>query len=129
MSTHITPPPRAEQAEPEAVEPARRASRFDERGIALQTIIIMVVLLAIAGAVAAVIASRAGEETGRLEETDTAAYGITNQTGCELGGHEWDTTVTQAGSIDDATHGPGLKRAGLVLADITKNEGFCKPKT
>ena len=44
MSIYITPPPRAEQAEPEAVaEPARRATRFDERGIALQTIIIMVV--------------------------------------------------------------------------------------
>ena len=42
MSIHITTPPRAEQTEPEAAEPARRASRFDERGIALQTIIIMV---------------------------------------------------------------------------------------
>ena len=38
----------------------------DSRGIALQTIIVIVVLLAIAGAVAAVLINRAGEETGRL---------------------------------------------------------------
>ena len=43
----------------------------DTRGIALQTIIIMVVLLAIAGAVAAVLLTRAGTETDRLDdETD-----------------------------------------------------------
>jgi hypothetical protein len=49
----------------------RARLREDERGIALQTIIIMVVLLAIAGAVAAVLITRAGTETDRLEgETD-----------------------------------------------------------
>ena len=42
----------------------------DTRGIALQTIIILVVLLAIAGAVAAVVLTRAGTETDRLEERD-----------------------------------------------------------
>lgn len=58
----------------------------DERGIALQTIIIVVVLLAIAGAVATVLLTRAGEETDRLEgETDRWTE-ITNETGCEIAG-------------------------------------------
>ncbi|MXW98228.1 MAG: hypothetical protein F4Y05_09170 [Acidimicrobiaceae bacterium] len=56
----------------------------DERGIALQTIIIVVVLLAIAGAVAAVLLTRAGEETDRLEgETDRWTE-IDNYTGCVI---------------------------------------------
>ena len=87
MSTHITPPPRAGQTGPEAAEPARRASRFDERGIALQTIIIMVVLIAIAGAVVVVIANRAGQETERLENTEATNWtAITNETACKLAG-------------------------------------------
>ena len=53
--------------------PDPRSRRFDERGIALQTIIILVVLLAIAGAVVVVIANRAAQETSRLENQDTAA--------------------------------------------------------
>ena len=69
MSKHITPPPRADQTD-KATEPDRRASRFDERGIALQTVIIMVVLLAIAGAVAAVLFSQASESTEQLEATE-----------------------------------------------------------
>ena len=62
----------------------------DERGIALQTIIIVVVLLAIAGAVAAVLLTRAGTETDRLEgETDRWTE-ITNETGCEIAGGVWN---------------------------------------
>ena len=61
----------------------------DERGIALQTIIIMVVLLAIAGAVAAVLVTRAGTETDRLEgETDRWTE-IANETGCGIAGGVW----------------------------------------
>ena len=90
MSTHITTPPRAEQTEPEAAEPAHRAARFDERGIALQTIIIMVVLLAIAGAVAAVLFSRASTETARLEGAeDTFAYAVGDRLQCQSLGHTW----------------------------------------
>ncbi len=64
----------------------------DRRGIALQTIIIMVVLLAIAGAVAAVFITRAGTETDRLEgdNTDRGA-GIGNKTGCDIAGGSWAT--------------------------------------
>ena len=61
----------------------------DERGIALQTIIIMVVLLAIAGAVAAVLITRAGTETDRLESETDRWTGITNETGCEIAGGAW----------------------------------------
>ena len=63
--------------------------RDDERGIALQTIIILVVLLAIAGAVAAVILTRAGTETDRLEQETDRWTGITNETGCEIAGGAW----------------------------------------
>ena len=63
--------------------------REDERGIALQTIIIMVVLLAIAGAVAAVLLTRAGTETDRLEGETDRWSGITNETGCEIAGGAW----------------------------------------
>ena len=70
MTTPTIPPPRADQPGPETTEPARRATRFDERGIALQTVIIMVVMLAIAGAVATVLFSRASESTEQLEATE-----------------------------------------------------------
>ena len=67
----------------------------DMRGIALQTIIIMVVLLAIAGSVAAVLLSRAGEETANLEDSvQSPAFGITNENGCTLGGHTWKPNAT-----------------------------------
>ena len=63
----------------------------DRRGIALQTIIIMVVLLAIAGAVAAVLITRAGTETDRLDaETTDRGAGILNSTGCDDSGRDLD---------------------------------------
>lgn len=45
----------------------------DARGIALQTIIIMVVLLAIAGAVAGVLLTRAGQTTQQAETADVTS--------------------------------------------------------
>ena len=83
MSTYTTPPPPADQAGVEAAEPARRAPRFDERGIALQTVIIMVVLLAIAGTVAAVLFNRASDVTGELEAQDVTATSIDTEVECE----------------------------------------------
>ncbi|MDE0652613.1 MAG: hypothetical protein OXI26_03070 [bacterium] len=77
------------------------ARAADMRGIALQTIIIMVVLLAIAGSVAAVILTRAGEETERLDDSESvAAYGISNETGCRLGGYVWKTTIVPTTDTD-----------------------------
>lgn len=64
----------------------------DTRGIALQTIIIIVVLLAIAGAVATVLLTRAGEETERLDEETYDWSQITNETGCGLAGGHWRGT-------------------------------------
>ena len=64
----------------------------DRRGIALQTIIIMVVLLAIAGAVAAVLITRAGTETDRLEDETDRWTGITNETGCDIADGTWTTS-------------------------------------
>ena len=101
------------------------ARSADMRGIALQTIIIMVVLLAIAGSVAAVILSRAGEETANLEQTESAAYGITNETGCELGGYTWmaRTGLIAAGPLLDA-----LNRARPdVNWAATGTDGYCIP--
>ena len=66
-------------------EPGWRASRFDERGIALQTVIIMVVLLAIAGGVAAVLFSRGQSATQQLESQNivsAAANEYTSETLC-----------------------------------------------
>lgn len=88
MSIHTTTPSTAEETGPEADEPVLRRSRFDERGIALQTIIIMVVLLAIAATVAGVLLQRAGQETARLETQDTAEvtdYNVfKSETACRL---------------------------------------------
>lgn len=67
----------------------------DTRGIALQTVIIIVVLLAIAGAVAGVLLTRGTEATEQLEDTDVVRdadeYG--SSTLCEAAGFTWDTTA------------------------------------
>lgn len=73
----------------------------DKRGIALQTIIIMVVLLAIAGAVAAVLLTRAGTETDRLEDETDRWTDITNETGCEIAGGTWGDNDSDATTPDD----------------------------
>lgn len=64
----------------------------DNRGIALQTIIVMVVLIAIAGAVVVVLATRAGQEQDRLTEQriDYSQWNG-NETGCELAGGEYSS--------------------------------------
>ena len=90
MPTHTTPPPHADQTD-QTAEPARRAPRFDERGIALQTVIIMVVLLAIAGSVAAVLFSRAQDATDELESASIVAspYAARSNDACNRVGGTW----------------------------------------
>ena len=123
MTTHTTPPPHADQTG-QTAEPARRAPRLDERGIALQTIIIMVVLLAIAGSVAAVLLNRAGQETANLEGgVSSTAYGITNEQGCNIGGYTWKTAGVPAAS-NDANN---ADRAGLAAAGRTGATEWCDP--
>ena len=92
----------------------RSRPRFclDERGIALQTIIVMVVLLAIAGAVSAVLLNRAGSETDRLdnETVDFAEHG--NKFACDTAGGTWteiagdaDVVGNKDGDKDDKDEG------------------------
>ena len=63
----------------------------DIRGIALQTVIIMVVLLAIAGAIAGVLLTRGGEAVSDVERQQIArsAEDYTSQALCEAAGFSW----------------------------------------
>ena len=122
MTTHTTPPPHADQTD-QTAEPARRASRFDERGIALQTVIILVVLLAIAGGIATVLLTRGQQASNQLagQAVSVGANTYQNQAFCRNAGLHWEgssnealkcqyPTVTEcenAGGVD-----PGAPQAG-----------------
>ena len=72
----------------------------DVRGIALQTVIIMVVLLAIAGAVAGVLLTRGGEAVEDIERQDIArdAGDFTSRALCEAAGFDFTAAAgTDAG--------------------------------
>ena len=64
-------------------------------GVALQTVIVIVVLLAIAGAVAGVLLSRGGEAVAEAEQQDILvdAADITNQGLCESYGLTWTAGI------------------------------------
>ena len=93
MFKHITPPSSGSDHNEHAAEPPH-SRRFDERGIALQTVIIMVVLLAIAGIVATVLFSRANDASDQLQraEVGVAADNFTTRLSCQGAGHGWDTS-------------------------------------
>ena len=63
----------------------------DTRGIALQTVIIMVVLLAIAGGVATVLLTRGGEAVEDIERQDISrdAGDFTSRALCEAAGFDF----------------------------------------
>ena len=65
----------------------------DVRGIALQTVIVMVVLLAIAGGVAAVLLTRGGEAVEDIERQQITrpASDYTVSAYCVGAGHSWNT--------------------------------------
>ena len=66
----------------------------DARGIALQTVIVMVVLLAIAGAVAGVLLSRGSEAISEVEDQNiTIASRFTVQSACENAGFTWSSST------------------------------------
>ena len=73
------------------------AKGADTRGIALQTVIVIVVLLAIAGAVAGVLLTRGTEATTQLERTDVvqSAYRYNSRALCEAAGFEWKNPSSQ----------------------------------
>ena len=107
LTTHTTPATALAKTLSKRPEPDRQASRFDQRGIALQTIIIMVVLLAIAGTVAGVLLNRAGSETDRLESEETQRWAeIDNNRACEIAGgqpsSENSGDPTKIAAVEDA---------------------------
>ena len=124
-----------DQRAPSRLRARLQQSRHDTRGIALQTIIIMVVLLAIAGAVAAVLFSRASEETDRLEDSESVeVYAIESDTLCRTAGHTWENTITMPTSGPDLV---GLNAVGITSRDDLNRDGtpgkddgdgYCKPK-
>lgn len=63
----------------------------DVRGIALQTVIVMVVLLAVAGGVSAVLLTRGGEAVTDIENQKIARQpsDYTNETLCKAAGFKW----------------------------------------
>ena len=86
----------------------------------------MVVLLAIAGTVAAVLVNRAGTETDRLEsQTDSAVYGIENKTACQIGGHTWG----QAAITAEDKRALEAARPDLTwpAANAAPAQEYCKP--
>ena len=102
----------------------------------------MVVLLAIAGAVAAVLFARAEEETSRLQDSqDTFVYAIGSRMQCLSLGHDW--TTTPAGLVSNATDLANLraaldktedffigpKPATSPRANTIYIDGICKPTT
>lgn len=92
----------------------------DQRGIALQTVIIMVVLLAIAGGVAAVLFSRGQTATQQLEAQNISAAPATNYTSKTLcnsvSGLEWDDSSSTPGKQCRYTNQAACEAAGGVLA-------------
>ena len=100
----ISPPSVTDDTEQAPAQPPSKR-RFDERGIALQTIII-VVLLAIAGGVAAALLSRGQQSTAQLEGTSSAvpAKDYTTESFCTNAGFNWagGTTPNEACKYRDA---------------------------
>ena len=72
------------------------STRLNDDGIALQTVIIMVVLLVIAGAVAAVLLTRGNEAVTDLERQDITqdATGYTHRNLCRAAGYSWSGNAT-----------------------------------
>lgn len=70
----------------------------DIRGIALQTVIIMVVLIVIAGAVATVLLTRGNEAVSDLEQQDVSreAEDFSNSALCVAAGFKWSTSAAGA---------------------------------
>ncbi len=83
----------------------QRAPRLstNANGIALQTVIIMVVLIAIAGAIAAVLVSRGNQAVSEIERTNitTQPSNYSSQTLCEAAGFKWVNAGCQASEASD----------------------------
>lgn len=103
----------------------------NQRGIALQTVIIMVVLLAIAGGIAAVLLQRGQEAETQLaaQAVGVNVYAATNNSQCDRLGGNWATsgaTLTQVGLVQAA----GRKQSDgtdFTTAAQLNTAGFCAP--
>ena len=102
----------------------------DMRGIALQTIIIMVVLLAIAGSVAAVLLTRAGDVTSQLESQEVIPGLVTTRTACNgyrmatvAGVAATGTCTWTAGSTSASPTDVTASRCDLVRGTYTPGDG------
>ena len=101
----------------------------------------MVVLLAIAGSVAAVLFNRASTETARLENSeDTFVYAIGDRLQCQSLGHDWEENAAPAAGPEMNNVKAALRAAQDVkLATASKPPGtkdgtghyvagWCKPR-
>ena len=90
----------------------RRLAAFaaDERGIALQTVIIMVVLIAIAGAIAAVLVARGNQAVSEIERTNITSQpsNYSSETLCQAAGFKWVNSGCQASDAQDPGAGGAL---------------------
>lgn len=76
-----------------ALRERRPQLQADARGIALQTVIVIVVLLAIAGAVAGVLITRGEAEVARFQDQSTTGPARYNaEQTCKNGGYGWDAS-------------------------------------
>ena len=106
----------------------------DMRGIALQTVIIIVVLLAIAGSVAGVLLTRAGDVTSQLEATDVVPGLVSSPGTCTA--HMMGTVAgafsTPNCTWEEATSGGGGEvtagRCALVQGTYTNADATTKAK-
>ena len=92
----------------------------DARGIALQTVIVMVVLLAIAGGVAAVLLTRGGEAISDIEDQKIAREAADYNNGrlCEAAGFVWSTAGANTGC--NAVGGPNIQAQRLAATTQTQ---------
>ena len=91
-----------------AARSTRPGLAADARGIALQTVIIMVVLLAIAGGVAAVLLNRGGEAVTDIERQQISrqASEFSGSSLCQAAGFIWSSAGANSGC--NAAAGPTL---------------------
>ena len=78
-----------------------RDARRDVRGVALQTVIVIVVLLVIAGSVSAVLLSRSSDVVGQLEAQGVGALSEANCPITRVGGENGQ--VVTGAKVDGAT--------------------------
>ena len=103
----------------------RPARAGDQRGIALQTVIIMVVLIVIAGGVSVALLGRGADVTDDLEQQGTApapdSYGT--EALCELVNHTWNGTTNKCEK--NATASEYTSSGHCRAAGYTWSSGSC----